>query len=1099
MPEEKQTIGLDQQLRIDAACDSFEKAWKEADDPPAMAEFLNGWQAQDLPTLCFELVRLDHDYRTRSTLHETLGQQEYREQLASALSDLSGPQLDEAIANALRDPCELAAPSNRIVETLDSGADHASKNKRPVPPRPKLGTRVRYFGDYELIEEIARGGMGVVYRARQISLNREIALKMILAGSFAGEDQIRRFQIEAESAANLDHPGIVPIYDIGTHEDQHYFSMKLVEGQSLAEMDAADNTSPRDAVAMVRQIASAVHHAHQRGILHRDLKPGNILIDETGAPVVTDFGLARRSERSDTDAKSPTLTQAGVVVGTPGYMSPEQARGATVTTATDIYSLGAILYNLLCGQTPHSGDSMMQTVLSIINDPPTPLSDHAPGINRDLELICSKCLSSDPDDRYASAAEFAEELQCFLDGRPLQARPPSLIELTRMWLSTNYGRVAWVPFIALTIGVLAGLSIWIATAGGDGPSYAQTFQRFGGEHRPLLLFSWTPPRAFGFAAYCIALASIGWWTARLVRTRNRTADVGAGLSVGLLTTLVLLIAGLAPLTVLSSQSRIVGDIDLIAGLVTGDEEQAMAMIELAYPTLDVATASDAAELLRTKLIGDIVLGLLPKLWKSTLANLFGVGLLGILQTLVAGHLLRETTLWKARIGYVCFAIGLLTLFFPAYCELSMRAASGGFGYMVDYRLPLLCAIVSLLTILVALKRPPVWVQLSAAAACAATFAYFLVFSFLAVPPPAFSGLRARIARANRAIELHPEKEHHHRYLAENLAQFGVLLHSAGWPDQGDDQFRQAIAALEAMPDDSDPDQTTKIRLQTQLAAASLALRNGEIEKAAAWTEAARIDDYTGELPKNAREFLAKVHGAADQPESIISLIGPIDLADRPQVLEAASLIRAAAAQRAESLDHPAAAVSRWKNDLIDRFSIDEEHNRQRQSAAIAWMRDEATWRLYGPYPMTGPVDVGLSKPNGPESQLLSESEYEVAPPAFVVKRSPGQKVDLAELMGENKDCIALATSHFHLESDQSLKFLVRSDDGIRVWIDGELVHDNPAVRQLWKQQDQIEVPLKAGKHHILVKISQADGQWGFVVDAVTPSWTFVSMWKGEAQ
>ena len=232
------------------------------------------------------------------------------------------------------------------------------------------GTAVRYFGDYELLSEIARGGMGVVYKARQVKLNRLVALKMILAGNLAGEAEIRRFYLEAEAAANLDHPGIVPIYEVGQHEGQHYFSMGFVEGQSLAQRVAEGPLPPREAAALMVQIAEAVQYAHEKGVIHRDLKPGNVLLDAQGRPKVTDFGLAKKLQ-SDSG-----LTASGQIMGTPSYMPPEQAQGrADIGPLADVYSLGAMLYCLLTGRPPFQAASAMDTLKQVLEqDPPAPHS-----------------------------------------------------------------------------------------------------------------------------------------------------------------------------------------------------------------------------------------------------------------------------------------------------------------------------------------------------------------------------------------------------------------------------------------------------------------------------------------------------------------------------------------------------------------------------------------------------------------------------------------------------------------------------------------------------------------------------------------------------
>ena len=302
----------------------------------------------------------------------------------------------------------------------------------------QIGTRVRYFGDYELLEEIARGGMGVVFKARQTSLNRIVALKMILAGQLASEADVERFHTEAEAAAQLDHPGIIPIFEIGEHEEQHYFSMALVDGESLAKKLADGPLPTRDAAELVRTVAQSVQYAHDRGVIHRDLKPANILIDENGQPRITDFGLAKR-----VDADSG-LTGTGQVLGTPSYMPPEQAGGETekIGPLSDVYSLGAILYTLLAGRPPFQAASPMETLIQVLQREPVSPRDLNDEIPRDLETICLKCLEKEPGRRYRSADELVDELQRFLCDEPIKARPVSTPHRFWKWYRRRVSLIA---------------------------------------------------------------------------------------------------------------------------------------------------------------------------------------------------------------------------------------------------------------------------------------------------------------------------------------------------------------------------------------------------------------------------------------------------------------------------------------------------------------------------------------------------------------------------------------------------------------------------------------------------------------------------------
>jgi WD40 repeat protein/serine/threonine protein kinase len=338
----------------------------------------------------------------------------------------------------------------------DPGAttDAVDPAQGPTPALPN-GTRVRYFGDYELQKVLGEGGMGVVYRAKQLSLNRLVAVKMIRAGTWAGDEEVRRFRSEAEAVAGLDHPQIVPIYEINTHVGQHYFSMKLVGEASLAGRLSSYAADPGAAARLVAEVARAVHHAHQRGILHRDLKPSNILLDAEGHPHVTDFGLAKKLEGDG------GLSVSGSILGTPAYMPPEQAAGrrGAITTATDVYGLGAILYAALTGRPPFQAEDVLDTLEQVRGRAPERPRVLNRRVDPDLETICLKCLEKDPKRRYDSASALADDLERYHRGEPILARRTGTWERLRKWARRRPAVAALLAMSGVAVLTLAGLGV----------------------------------------------------------------------------------------------------------------------------------------------------------------------------------------------------------------------------------------------------------------------------------------------------------------------------------------------------------------------------------------------------------------------------------------------------------------------------------------------------------------------------------------------------------------------------------------------------------------------------------------------------------------
>src|SRR6266498_4689550 len=334
----------------------------------------------------------------------------------------------------------------------------SSPDRVPLADRNKKSERPKTFadfGDYELLEVIGRGGQGVVYRARQKSLNRTVALKVIGLGHWATDAHLKRFRREAEAAASLDHSGIVPIYEVGERDGSCYFSMKFIEGGQIDEVGRRTSISLRKAAELIAKVARTVYYAHEHGILHRDIKPGNILLDQEGEPHLTDFGLARLVETES------TVTRTMEVLGTPSYMAPEQAVGnnARVTGATDVYGLGAVLYQLLTGHQPFAGGTTFETVRLVLDTEPRQPRLWNPKVDRDLSTICLKCLGKDPKRRYSSALALAEDLERWLRHEPIRARHTGVFTRGKKWVRRN-PTTALLFALSLAFAATVGVMIW---------------------------------------------------------------------------------------------------------------------------------------------------------------------------------------------------------------------------------------------------------------------------------------------------------------------------------------------------------------------------------------------------------------------------------------------------------------------------------------------------------------------------------------------------------------------------------------------------------------------------------------------------------------
>jgi formylglycine-generating enzyme required for sulfatase activity len=442
MPENEpnfSSVPLSAVERVDDICVRFEAAWK-AGQRPLIEDYLPaGLPEPERAAVLRELLPLELAYRF--------------------------PDHRPLVDAAVRDAAPAVGPPPPTLIPIAKTATMPPTQEGPLAAEGDTGLLPGYpdVPGYEILGPLGVGGMGVVYRARQVKANRLVALKMIKAGAGASDEQLQRFRVEAEAVARLQHPHIVQIYEVGEAEGKPFFALEFVEGGSL---DRKLNGTPlpgRRAAQLVQKLAEAMHAAHERGIIHRDLKPQNVLLTADGQPKVTDFGLAKFLDGEPGAFAAGSQTQSGAVLGTPSYMAPEQALGQRqkLGPATDVYALGAILYELLTGRPPFRAAEMLDTLYQVANEEPVPPTRLQPQVPRDLETICLKCLQKESGKRYDSAEELANDLRRFQAGEPIRARPVGTVERTWKWARRH-------PALAALLGVvllaLVGLTVLSAVA-----------------------------------------------------------------------------------------------------------------------------------------------------------------------------------------------------------------------------------------------------------------------------------------------------------------------------------------------------------------------------------------------------------------------------------------------------------------------------------------------------------------------------------------------------------------------------------------------------------------------------------------------------------
>jgi hypothetical protein len=678
--------------RLERVINRFEDDWQNG-TPPSVDAYL-----AEVPShrdaLLAELVQVDLEIRRKRG--EAVQAEDYLTRFPR-LAEIPGAVLDllareftlrnrggksvEIESYCRRFPMHAAALRKRLGESDPEAT-------RPPPPHSP-GPRLVVAG-YEVQGELGRGGMGVVYRAVQKATKRTVALKVMLSGPFATPRQQRRFEREIDLAASLRHPGIVTIYDSGvTPDGLHYFAMEFIEGVSLEDHLRRVQADVRERLQLFRKVGAAVAYAHQRGVIHRDLKPGNIRVDGDHEPHVLDFGLAKAAGVADVDDQGRPITASGEFIGTLAYASPEQAAGdlAQVDVRSDVYALGVILYKMLTGAFPYPVTGRIPEVLKNIAEcePRSPSSQSPEGgerIDEPLAAIVLKSLAKNPARRYQSVSAFVEDVERYLAGEAPEARPASMSFLLRSWVRRNFQATLGIVAIGLVCGLVGGLprvlqrhlDVWRECA-----AAAQLF--------PDLVLPWPARLALALPEWVLDLHSYFWllgygglglFTALLVRPRDRDEDVVAGMAAGLVAGLsAFIFSGYATTIILRTYTDDVlkRDLNLLAA---GYREPQLDPLADAHPSLVGMSAEEQTEAIRLRFTALAIQHMPHSLLAMLVYSLSLGGACGVAGTMAAGWLLRTRRLRDIWIPYLALAVPLMPLIsalllFPAGVSNLMQA------------------------------------------------------------------------------------------------------------------------------------------------------------------------------------------------------------------------------------------------------------------------------------------------------------------------------------------------------------------------------------------------------------------------------------------